>query len=366
MEISAISRGLKKWTVRNPIPWSDKGNPEKGNGYSKSYQAKQTKSEYVYCDKRDHRSSDCKTAKTVTERRKILSDKKLCFNCTGAKHRAAECRSSKTCLKYKNKHHTFICDDSKSESILVITETNVTYPVAIIKVNGVKCRALLDTGSGSSYISESFIDLKINPVRKEYKTIETLTNSTTKKLKIYNLKVENLDENFSFQTELNKLEREVLITLPNPKYNEMIETYDHLKGIKMNERDTKPELPIHVILGASDYVKIKMRKCPRVGKINESIAEQTKMGWVIMSPGRESELVSSLYTRTSVNDFNRLCDIDVLGVEENHLSHDENVYKKFKQQLERNEGGWYEAGLVWTENKVPLNNNKSGSLGHLK
>ena len=113
-------------------------------------------------------------------------------------------------------------------------------------------------------------------------------------------------------------------------------------------------------------MKIKMRKCPRVGKINESIAEQTKMGWVIMSPGRESELVTSLYTRTSVNDFNRLCDIDVLGVEENHLSHDENVYKKFKQQLERNEAGWYETGLVWTENKVPLNNNKSGSLGRLK
>ena len=163
--------------------------------------------------------------------------------------------------------------------MLVTTGTNVTYPVAIVKVNGVKFRALLDTGSGTSYISESFIDLlKINPVRKEYKTIETLTNSTTKKLKIYNLKVENLDENFSFQTELNKLEREVLITLPNPKYNEMIETYDHLKGIKMNERDAKTELPIHVILGASDYVKIKMQKCPRVGKINEPIAEQTKMG----------------------------------------------------------------------------------------
>ena len=96
--------------------------------------------------------------------------------------------------------------------MLVATEANVTYPVAIIKVNGVKCRALLDTGSGSSYISQSFMDLhKINPVRKEYKTIKTITNSTTKKLKIYNLKVENLDENLSFQIELNKLEREVAL-----------------------------------------------------------------------------------------------------------------------------------------------------------
>ena len=110
----------------------------------------------------------------------------------------------------------------------------------------------------------------------------------------------------------------------------MIATHDHLKGIKMNERDTKPELPIHVILGASDYVKIKMQKCPRVGKINEPIAEQTKMGWVITAPGRESDLVNSLYIRTSVSDFDGLCDIDVPGVEENTLSHDENVYKKFK------------------------------------
>ena len=109
-----------------------------------------------------------------------------------------------------------------------------------------------------------------------------------------------------------------------------------------------------------------MQKFPRVGKINEPIAEQTKMGWVIISPGRESDLVSSLYIRTSVSDFNHLCDIDVLGVEENHLSHGENVYKKFKQQLERNGRGWYETGPLWTENKVPLNNNKSGILGHLK
>ena len=120
----------------------------------------------------------------------------------------------------------------------------------------------------------------------------------------------------------------------------MIETYDHLKGIQMYERDTKPELPIHVILRASDYEKIKTQKGPRAGKMNEPTAEQTKMGWVIISPGRESDLVSSLYIRTSVIDFDRLCDIDLLGVEKNHLSHDENVYKKFEQQLERNEMGW--------------------------
>ena len=109
----------------------------------------------------------------------------------------------------------------------------------------------------------------------------------------------------------------------------MVETYDHLKGIPMNERNTKHGLPIHVILGASDHVKIKMQKCPRVGKMNEPIAEQNKMDWVIMSSDGESHLVSSLYTRTSVSDFDRLCDMDVLGVEENRLIHDEDMCKKF-------------------------------------
>ena len=113
----------------------------------------------------------------------------------------------------------------------------------------------------------------------------------------------------------------------------MMETYGHLKGIKMNETDTKPELPMHVILWTSDYVKIKMQKCPRVGKINEPIAEQTKVGWVIMSSGREIDFVSSLYTKTSMSDFDCLCDIDVLGVEENHLSHYENVYKNSNNSL---------------------------------
>ena len=74
-----LAEALEKWTVRKAIPLSDKRNPAKRKSYSKSYQAKQTKSECVYCEKPDHRSSDCKTAKTVTERKKILSDKKLCF-----------------------------------------------------------------------------------------------------------------------------------------------------------------------------------------------------------------------------------------------------------------------------------------------
>ena len=56
------------------------------------------------------------------------------------------------------------------------------YQVLAIEVEGVKCRALIDTGAGSSYASSNLIN-KINkkPIRRESKRIETLMHSVVKK-----------------------------------------------------------------------------------------------------------------------------------------------------------------------------------------
>lgn len=43
--------------------------------------------------------------------------------------------------------------------MLATIDATVIYPAAIIKVSAVKCRTLLDTGTGSSYASESLINL---------------------------------------------------------------------------------------------------------------------------------------------------------------------------------------------------------------
>ena len=44
----------------------------------------------------------------------------------------------------------------------------VIYPVVVVDVNGVKCRALLDTGAGGSYASPAILDhLGIRPIREE-------------------------------------------------------------------------------------------------------------------------------------------------------------------------------------------------------
>ena len=240
----------------------------------------------------------------------------------------------KTCLICKNKYRTSICD----KTICDKTFTNHyrkqhLYPVGTVKINGVKCRALLDTGSGSSYASEGLLDyLKINPTRKEVKTIEPLTNLTTKKLKIYSVKIQDVNEKYSFNTELNKLERKVLLTLPDTKYSKILKKYPHLKEVRVNDTDEKQQLPVHIILGACDFVRSKVEKSPRVGKIGEPFGELTKMGWVMMFPGRESDVLSALYTQTSVSDYETLCSTDILGLEKSHYNHDEFVFEKFNKK----------------------------------
>ena len=90
-----------------------------------------------------------------------------------------------------------------------------------------------------------------------------------------------------------------------------------------------------IILGANDFAKIKMGACPRVGQSGEPFAEQTKMGWVVMLPGREIDILSALFTQTSDNDYEKLRDTDVLGLKESHYEHVDYAYEKFKKQLKR-------------------------------
>ena len=95
----------------------------------------------VYTAGRKQQSSNCKTITKIENRKKILSEKTLCFNCTGVKHRAAECPSKRTCQTCKRKHHLSLC--KQSSTMMVSTEGLVEYPVVVVKVNNIICRALL-------------------------------------------------------------------------------------------------------------------------------------------------------------------------------------------------------------------------------
>ena len=137
---------------------------------------KDKKSAYgrVYCEKPGHKSSECELVSESPERRLILSKKKLCFDCTVSKHRASDCRSNKACANCKRKHQTSTCKKT-SNFLLTTNDNHVTYPLVIIDIKGLNCRALIDTGAWASYASSTPTDwINKKPIRKQYKRIEII------------------------------------------------------------------------------------------------------------------------------------------------------------------------------------------------
>ena len=80
----------------------------------------------------------------------------------------------------------------------------------------------------------------------------------------------------------------MLLKLPNPEYEILQNSYHCVKDITINGHNKKPDIPVHVILGVNDNTRIKTQERPRLWLPREPIAELTKLGWVILSPGKEN------------------------------------------------------------------------------
>jgi len=116
----------------------------------------------------------------VTERFRLIKSKKLCFNCLSPAHTVTECTSIQRCKLCNSKHHTLLHKEITSPLAPVNPSVvgfsrggkgQVLLSTALIRVqsqNGrvVECRCLLDSGSQSSFITESCLKrlgLRLNP-----------------------------------------------------------------------------------------------------------------------------------------------------------------------------------------------------------
>ena len=95
--------------------------------------------------------------------------------------------------------------------------------------------------------------------------------STTQKIEQYDMKISNtcIRGKFEMKTTVSKVDKSVLLSIPNPQYNDKIKMFLHPAGVTMDDEDTKPELPMHLILGASEYSMIKTQTKPKSGKAGE-------------------------------------------------------------------------------------------------
>ena len=55
--------------------------------------------------------------------------------------------------------------------------------------------------------------------------------SSTKMIEVHKIKIDSLEENFHFDTEVTKVDRDKLFSLTNPRYKEIIEKFTYLNGM---------------------------------------------------------------------------------------------------------------------------------------
>ena len=112
-------------------------------------------------------------------------------------------------------------------------------------------------------------------------------------------------------------------------------------------------------------MRVQVNSMPRISKPGEPIAELTRFGWTMMSPGKELDLTNMFLTQAASCDYEKLCRLDVLGLEDTNVEDKGIVYEEFKEQLKRSPEGWYEVGFPWKGNHPPLLNNEAGSFKRL-
>ena len=370
-EFPHLVEALRLWTERNPI-FDERKEHTAQRKFDRTLQTRQKQwkpKSCVYCDNDMHKPINCQHVSSTEARKQVVARKRLCFNCLGIGHRATECTSKQNCTKCGSRHHSSICDKSQevASTMMLTTETqHVAYPVAVVKVNGIKCRALLDTGAGSSYASASLINrLGIPATRVENRKIEMMVHTAVRKIQVYNLKITNLEEDFEMCADVSKVDKDVLLSLENPKYEAMVNKYRHLSDLRLNDMDNKSELPVHLVLGTSEYSRIKTATKPRIGNPGEPVAEYTRLGGTIISPGAELDISNLFLARSATEDYDRLCSWDVLGIEDSPAEYQSTVYEDFKEQLTRSKEGWYETGLLWKVGHPTLSTNEKGSLARL-
>ena len=300
-----LTEALKQWVKRNPISANERDEPNRKKLFHTRDGDFKPRG-CVYCGDVGHKANQCEKITDVKARKGILAKNGLCLNCATKKHRASECSSKISCGHCSKRHHTSICEqkNDKSQDNEKLMTDGVSgdgiFPVVVVKINGFKCRALIDSGAGSSYVSAKLIEtLKIKPSETKRQRIDMLINSKTALMEIFDAKISSIDGNFELDAKLTKVNKSELLTINNPEYDVLIGRYEYLNAVRMDDKDTKDKLPIHVILGISEYARIKTRSKPLVGGPGEPVAEQTKFEWSTKAPCCSHKLLA-LISKISV------------------------------------------------------------------
>ena len=197
-------------------------------------------------------------------------------------------------------------------------ETTTIHATLMAKVNGRDARIMLDSGAESSYICTDLIrELSIRPFKTERRAIEQMYGTVVKKVELYRVTVASKAvDGFTMELKCINGEKDVLTYLANPSISELKKKYWKLRRLHFSdETTTESTLPVHIILRAADYQRIKTAEPAVLGPDanKDPGAEFTMLGWTLsgMVTQENTQTEKTFFAKSAKDEFEQMCSMEV-------------------------------------------------------
>ncbi|XP_076397912.1 uncharacterized protein LOC143266164 [Megachile rotundata] len=283
---------------------------------------------------------------TPAQRYAMIKNFKRCVNCFSAKHTVKDCASERSCKQCKRKHHTMLhfADITRSNSNDAITSSQprnvtasaniatpplskmgkdatdaltanptslrganyITGPQPVNHVNFkvpaptssvllatarirmfssvgqfVCVRALLDQGSAITLITENLAQLLRLPKLKRSVCISGVGDTGTLVRHAVNILFTPLRASAPvFETTALVL-KSLTKYVPNRVHS--VDRWSHIENLNLADNDPMSSDPIDILIGADLYGSIILDGV-RKGLVNQPIAQNTSLGWILSGP----------------------------------------------------------------------------------
>ena len=267
----------------------------------------------VVC-KGKHDLKSCPTFlnKSVQERKQVVREGRLCFNCLRKGHRIAECRSKLTCHQCGRKHNTLLhfqanesadhqekspstlessaSGNQPAESVLSASTSskqgNRTVRRTIFKVVPVKvwfsdpseCTyAFIDEGSSVNLCGAGLAKRLGIPISHESVELHTTNAVTVVNKKIHDLAIQGIEESSAFNLKEALIMDEIVDVSASIPTEKLAHQYEHHKDIVFPE---VKERKVELLLG-SDLHQAYQLQDVRIGAPGDPSGLHTFLGWTI-------------------------------------------------------------------------------------
>ena len=335
-----------------------------------------------------HHVSKCKKFKSmsVPDRRKIVFEKRMCFNCLDTTHAARDCKKEPQCPTCRSKHHELVHlegyvpkdrnapePEEKNASVNTATVEDADgaspkicmriVPVKVQGANGkeVETYALLDCGSNKSLCSESLLsDLGVTgtPISYSLKSVDKLGRRHGYSASLWvkpigssaAIEIPNVWSSKSLHISMNGM----------PDEND-VRAWPHLNDVSLTRIDAAE---VTLLIG-SDVPEAFWVEDERRGSIGEPYAIKTPLGWALLGPiGKGKQQAEVCYTQAYDDMLQEKLEMmwkadfgDAMNSPKAEMSQEDIAALKIMKSTLVNEGNRYRLSLPWRKDPATLPNN---------